>query len=43
MTESRCTLAPPGWWCSRTPGHDGPCAAHQKWWNMRNWRLRVLR
>jgi hypothetical protein len=22
-----CDRAPAGWWCSRTPGHDGPCAA----------------
>lgn len=22
-----CPLPPPGWWCSRTPGHEGPCAA----------------
>lgn len=22
-----CALPPPGWNCSRTPGHDGPCAA----------------
>lgn len=21
------TVAPPGWWCSRTLGHEGPCAA----------------
>lgn len=21
--------AVPGWWCSRTVGHDGPCAARQ--------------
>lgn len=24
----RCEVPPPGWWCSRDPGHDGPCAAH---------------
>lgn len=23
----RCTLPPPGWWCSRNPRHEGPCAA----------------
>jgi len=23
-----CSVAPAGWWCSREPGHDGPCAAH---------------
>lgn len=22
-----CTLPPEGWYCSRAPGHDGPCAA----------------
>lgn len=24
-----CTIPPEGWWCSRTPGHSGPCAARQ--------------
>jgi hypothetical protein len=24
---NRCPLPPPGWWCSREPGHEGPCAA----------------
>lgn len=23
-----CNNAPAGFYCSRTPGHDGPCAAH---------------
>ena len=23
-----CRLPPAGWHCTRTPGHDGPCAAH---------------
>lgn len=23
-----CTVPPPGWYCTRVPGHDGPCAAH---------------
>lgn len=22
-----CDMAPAGWYCSREPGHDGPCAA----------------
>lgn len=22
-----CTVPPPGWACTRKPGHDGPCAA----------------
>jgi hypothetical protein len=26
-TEARCTLPPPGWLCTRKPGHAGPCAA----------------
>lgn len=26
----RCTRAPDGWWCSREPDHDGPCAARPK-------------
>lgn len=24
-----CHLPPVGWWCSRQPGHDGPCAARR--------------
>lgn len=28
MTEV-CQVPPPGWFCSRTPGHSGPCAARQ--------------
>ena len=24
-----CGIPPPGWWCSRKPGHEGPCAARQ--------------
>lgn len=22
-----CLMPPPGWWCSRQRGHEGPCAA----------------
>lgn len=22
-----CRVPPPGWWCSRPAGHEGPCAA----------------
>ena len=22
-----CTVPPPGWYCTRVAGHDGPCAA----------------
>lgn len=25
----RCTRPPSGWWCSREPDHDGPCAARE--------------
>lgn len=25
-----CTVPPEGWWCSREPSHDGPCAAREK-------------
>lgn len=25
--HERCVVPPPGWWCSREAGHDGPCAA----------------
>lgn len=27
MRDLGCELPPEGWWCSREPGHDGPCAA----------------
>lgn len=27
-SNNGCQLPPPGWWCSREPGHDGPCAAY---------------
>jgi hypothetical protein len=26
---ANCTLPPEGWWCSRKPGHKGPCAARK--------------
>jgi hypothetical protein len=26
-THPQCQLPPPGWWCTRRAGHDGPCAA----------------
>ena len=25
--QEMCNRPPDGWWCSRPPGHDGPCAA----------------
>jgi hypothetical protein len=27
FAEEECRVPPPGWYCTRTPGHDGPCAA----------------
>jgi hypothetical protein len=27
VVKPRCQVPPPGWWCSRTAGHAGPCAA----------------
>jgi hypothetical protein len=27
VREQMCQLPPDGWWCSREPGHEGPCAA----------------
>jgi len=27
-TQNKCALPPAGWYCTRTPGHEGPCAAH---------------
>jgi hypothetical protein len=27
--DYRCPLPPPGWWCSRPAGHEGPCAARE--------------
>lgn len=26
-----CDKAPPGWWCSREPLHEGPCAARHNY------------
>lgn len=26
--DKGCTNPPEGWYCSREPGHQGPCAAH---------------
>jgi hypothetical protein len=25
--DQGCTVPPEGWYCTREPGHDGPCAA----------------
>jgi hypothetical protein len=25
--DGPCTIPPAGWYCTRTPGHEGPCAA----------------
>jgi hypothetical protein len=27
LADQFCQMAPPGWWCSRKAGHEGPCAA----------------
>lgn len=27
LRTQRCSVPPKGWWCSREPGHEGPCAA----------------
>lgn len=27
--DQGCKVPPAGWWCSREPGHDGPCAARR--------------
>lgn len=29
VAPGRCTIPPSGWWCSRKPGHEGPCAARE--------------
>lgn len=29
VKAGECLRPPTGWWCSREPGHDGPCAAHR--------------
>lgn len=26
MPDERCRVPPVGWTCTRTPGHEGPCA-----------------
>ncbi len=28
-TDQGCEKPPVGWYCSRKPGHEGPCAARQ--------------
>lgn len=28
--DQGCPLPPDGWWCSRKPGHEGPCAARPR-------------
>lgn len=28
--KDQCPQTPPGWVCTRTPGHDGPCAARER-------------
>jgi hypothetical protein len=28
-TSQGCTQPPPGWWCSRSKDHEGPCAARR--------------
>ncbi len=28
--DQGCKIPPAGWYCSRAPGHDGPCAARRK-------------
>ena len=27
---TKCNIPPPGWVCSREPGHEGPCAARRE-------------
>jgi hypothetical protein len=27
--DQGCDFPPTGWWCSRQPGHEGPCAARE--------------
>lgn len=47
MSEARCEVPPAGWWCSRSPGHDGPCAARETARHLRKrrraWNRRMLR
>lgn len=28
--SAECTVPPPGWYCIREPGHNGPCAAYSR-------------
>lgn len=30
LGHRQCKLPPAGWWCSRRPDHDGPCAAYRR-------------
>lgn len=39
MVDTRvdCNRAPFGWYCTRFPGHTGPCALIARWWNLPEW------
>lgn len=41
--ETKCTLPPEGWHCSRRPGHPGPCAARPTEDTMVGWTLDLQR
>lgn len=41
--ESGCQVPPRGWWCSREPGHEGPCAAYPKYSHENKLETDVLR
>lgn len=30
MTKPTCDIPPPGWYCTRERGHEGPCAARRQ-------------
>lgn len=35
--EQRCNVPPEGWYCTREPGHDGPCAAKPTSGKLEEW------
>lgn len=39
QTKDQCNVPPEGWYCTRKPNHDGPCAANQE---EPHWLLQIM-
>lgn len=37
LIGGKCRIPPFGWRCTRRAGHEGPCAAWPRLWNLRQW------